>query len=370
MGRILAGLVLLALAAGGIWWALVPDSAAPRQRPPTAVNVAPSIERDLFDQVEAVGTARAAQAVVLLAEVPGRVSKIHFQQGQQVKRGQLLVQLDDRNARAELARAEAEYQRAQDDFRRGQQLVDRRAISQSEVDTFRTSLDAARANRDAAQANLNDHRIQAPCAGVVGLRQVDPGAYLQTGDAITTLDNLGHIEVDFQIPERYLGRLTVGLRVHASNEAFPNLNFDGAISHLDSRVNASSRSLTARARLNNPGNRVRPGQFMRITVQLAQRTALLVPEQAIITQGAQSYVFTVDANSQAIRHPVTLGGRRDGWVEIRDGLVGNPEIIVNGHTRLGSGQAVNIIDNPDALLPEQRVLIAPPTQDVAGDAAA
>lgn len=364
MGRMITVAMLLLAVAAAVWWVLLPQEVIRGQRPPTAVNLAPSIERDLIDQVEAVGTSRAAQAVVVLAEVPGRVAEIHFRQGQKVKRDQLLVSLDDRNARADLARTEAEYQRALDDYRRGQQLVERRAISESEVDTFRTSLESARANRDAARANLHDHSIRAPFAGVVGLKQVDSGAYLQTGGAITTLDSRGHIEVDFQVPERYLARLSVGLPVLASNDAFPDTHFEGAISHLDSRVNSSSRSLTARARLNNPGDRMLPGQFLRITVQLARRSALLVPEQAIITQGAQSYVFTVDKDQKALRHPVTLGGRRDGWVEITSGLSDQPDVIVNGHSRLGSGQAVNVIDNPEALLPGQRALLNPSDTDV------
>ncbi|MZR63069.1 efflux RND transporter periplasmic adaptor subunit [Alcanivorax sp. DP30] len=359
MGRVItAGLLLVAVVAA-VWWVWAPQEVTRGQRPPTAVNLAPSIERDLIDQVEAVGTSRSAQAVVLLAEVPGRVARIHFEQGQKVKRGELLVSLDDRNARADLARAEAEYQRALDDFRRGQQLVEKRAISESEVDTFRTSLESARANREAAQANLNDHSIRAPFAGVLGLRQVDGGAYLQTGNPITTLDSQGQIEVDFQVPERFLDKLAVGLAVLASNDAFPDTRFEGSITHLDSRVNSNSRSLTARASLNNPGNTLLPGQFLRITVQLARRPALLVPEQAIITQGAQSYVFTVDKGNQAVRHPVTLGGRRDGWVEITSGLSGQPDVIVNGHSRLGSGQAVNVIDDPEALLPGQRALLNP-----------
>lgn len=357
MARIIAGLVLLVLVGVAVWWFWPTEQAPMGSRPPTAVNLAPSIERPLYDRVEAVGTARAAQAVVLLAEVPGRVAEIHFQQGQQVTRGQLLVTLDDRNARAELARAEAEYQRAKDDYRRGQQLVDRRAISQSEVDTFRTTLEAAQASRDVARANFSDHTIRAPFAGVLGLRQVDPGAYLQTGDPITTLDNVGHLEVDFQIPERYLAKLAVGLPVQIRNSAFENQTFEGSITHLDSRVNSSSRSLTVRARLNNPQGQLLPGQFLRVSVQLAQRDALLVPEQAVITQGAQSYVFTVSKDNRARRHPVTLGGRRDGWVEVTSGLTDKPDVVVNGHSRLGSGQPVKVIDDPEALLPGQRVLL-------------
>lgn len=363
MARMMVALVVVVLAAAGAWWLLAPQPAAYGQRPPTVVNLAPSIERALYDQVEAVGTARASQAVTLLAEVPGRVAQLHFQQGQQVSKDQLLVSLDDRNARAELARAEAEYQRAQDDFRRGQTLVQKRAISQSEVDTFRSNLEAARATRDAARANLHDHAIRAPFAGKVGLRQVDGGAYLQTGDPITTLDNLGHIDVDFQVPERYLAKLSVAQPVQARNDAYPDQVFAGGISHLDSRVNSSSRSLTVRARLNNPQDRLRPGQFLRVTVQLDERQALLVPEQAIITQGAQSYVFTVSDEQVAQRQAVTLGGRRDGWVEITSGLSGLPAVVVNGHSRLGGGQPVQVLDNPEALLPGQRALLEQPAAE-------
>ena len=255
----------------------------------------------------------------------------------------------------------AEYQRALNDFQRGQKLVKSRAISQSEVDTFRTTLDGAKASRDAARANLNDHTIRAPFAGVVGLRQVDAGGYLQTGDAITTLDNLGYIEVDFQVPERYLARLDSGLPVQARNEAFPDQVFEGTITDLDSRVSTASRSLT-RARLEKPGPDS-SGAVSRVSVQLAERDALLVPEQSIITQGAQSYVFTVTGDNTAERHPVTLGGRRDGWVEITSGLTGQPDVVVNGHSRLGSGQAVQVLDNPEALLPGQRALLEPASPD-------
>lgn len=363
MKRIIAALILVVLVGAGLWWLLAPAPAPMGQRPPTVVNLALSIERSLFDRVEAVGTARAAQAVMILTEVPGRVAQIHFRQGQKVEQGKVLVTLDDRNARAELARSEAEYQRALNDFQRGQKLVKSRAISQSEVDTFRTTLDGAKASRDAARANLNDHTIRAPFAGVVGLRLVDAGGYLQTGDAITTLDNLGYIEVDFQVPERYLARLVSGLPVQARNEAFPDQVFEGTITDLDSRVSTASRSLTARARLENPQDRIRPGQFLRVSVQLAERDALLVPEQSIITQGAQSYVFTVTGDNTAERHPVTLGGRRDGWVEITSGLTGQPDVVVNGHSRLGSGQAVQVLDNPEALLPGQRALLEPASPD-------
>ena len=161
-----------------------------------------------------------------------------------------------------------------------------------------------------------------------------------------------------------MGKLAVGLPVQAQNSAFEDQIFEGAITHLDSRVSSSSRSLTVRARLNNPQGQLLPGQFLRVSVQLAEREALLVPEQAVITQGAQSYVFTVSPDNKAQRHPITLGGRRDGWVEVTSGLSNKPDVIVNGHSRLGSSQPVKVIEDPEALMPGQRVLLnpAPPAE--------
>ncbi|EKF73266.1 RND efflux membrane fusion protein [Alcanivorax hongdengensis A-11-3] len=347
---------MLALAALVLWWLSHRQSVAPVARPAAVVNLAPVISRELTDTVEVVGNARAADAITLVAEVPGRVSSLHFQEGQQVAKGVLLVTLDARESKARLAGAQAEFDRARQDYQRGQTLMQRRAISQAEVDTYRTTLESARANLDAAQANYNDHFIKAPYAGVVGLRQVDPGTYLNAGDAVTTLDNLDYVDVDFQVPERYLGRMKKQLPVTATSDAYPGTAFQGRIARLDTRIQADSRSLRARARLHNPGHRLRQGQFLRVVVQLGQRPARLVPEQAIITQGAQSYVFTV-SDGEARRHPVTLGGRREGWVEVRQGLAAASRVIVNGHARLGSGDPVQVVDNPQALMPEQQSLL-------------
>lgn len=350
-------IAVVALVAAYFWLYKEQDDVQ-RSRPPAVVNVIPAITHTLQDRIELVGDARSLSAIHVVAEVAGSVSRIHFEEGQRVEQGDMMVQLDDRIARANLAEQQANRQRAFQDLERAKQLVSRRAISQSEVDSFATTLQAAEGALQRARANLDDHTIRAPFAGVVGLRQIDPGSYLTPGTMITTLDDVTAMDVDFRIPERYLTRMSRGLEVTAFSESWPGRSFSGEVIQLDSRVDGASRSLGGRARLvSDESMPLRQGQFLRVMVTLDERDATLVPEQAIITQGAQSFVFTVNDDSTAKRHPVTLGGQRDGWIEIRNGLDAPIEVIVNGHGRLGNGDAVNVVDDPEALLPRQRALL-------------
>ena len=142
--------------------------------------------------------------------------------------------------------------------------------------------------------------------------------------------------------------------------AYSGKVFRGRIAMLDSRVEAASRSLTVKALLDNADSLLRPGQFLQVSVLLAEHPALLVPEQAVISQGAQSYVFTVSNDDVAERLPVSLGGRRDGWVEITAGLDQGQPVIVNGHSRLGSGAPVKVVEDEGALMPAQRALLEEP----------
>ena len=180
------------------------------------------------------------------------------------------------------------------------------------------------------------------------------------GDAITTLDSVRNLEVNFQVPERYLADIRPGLTVEVTSDAYPGKTFRGKVLMLDSRVEAASRSLTVKAVLDNGEALLRPGQFLQVSVLLAEHQALLVPEQAVISQGAQSYVFTVNNGNLAERLPVSLGGRRDGWVEITAGLKQGQPVIVNGHSRLGSGAPVKVVEDEGALMPAQRALLEEP----------
>ncbi|MBL7251073.1 efflux RND transporter periplasmic adaptor subunit [Alloalcanivorax sp. C16-2] len=358
MLRVIASLALVAaLVLGAWWWRQEGLEPAAAQRPPTVVNVAPAITRPLANRLDVVGNARASRAVTLLTEVDGRVKDLHFQEGQSVAAGDLLVSLDDRQARADLGRARAEYQRALSDYQRAARLAGSRSISEAEVDTLKTTLEAAKADQAASMAALDDHRIRAPFDGVVGLRQVDPGAYLQVGDPIANLDSILTLDVHFQVPERYLAHLHAGLPVDITSDAYPGKTFHGKVALLDTRVDTASRGLPVKAVLDNSETLLRPGQFLQVSVLLEEHAAVLVPEQAVITQGAQSYVFTVSDTQRAERRAVSLGGRRDGWVEITAGLRDHEPVIVNGHSRLGGGAPVKVVEDQGALLPAQRALL-------------
>ncbi|AFT72699.1 Efflux transporter, RND family, MFP subunit [Alloalcanivorax dieselolei B5] len=358
MVRVGALVVVIVVAAVALlWWWRAEEPAAAGTRPATTVNVISALVRPLTEKVEVVGNARATRAVVLSAEVEGRVMQVHFQEGQAVDADDLLVELDDRQAEGERDRLRAEYQRALSDYQRASRLINSRAISQAEVDNLKNGMEAARAALRVAQATYEKHKIRAPFEGVVGLRQVDPGAYLQPGTPVVTLDSVRNLEVTFEVPERYLARVKPGLVLVVSSDSYPERLFQGKVTLLDSRVNAVSRTLAVKGSLDNSDGLLRPGQLLQIDILLSQHQALLVPEQAIVAQGAQNFVFVVAENDTALRLPVELGGRRDGWVEVVHGLSDDDAVIVNGHSRLGSGAPVTVVEDEGALLPSQRVLL-------------
>lgn len=322
--------------------------------PPTLVQVATAILSPLADQLDVPGTARASRTLTLLSEVDSRVIKLHFQEGQSVDAGDLLVSLDDRRAQEQLEQARAAYQLALTDYQSAARQVGERVLSQTGANDLKVVMEAARVGLEASRVALAAHRIRAPFDGIMGPRLVAPGADLSSGDAIATLDSVRNLEVVFQAPRRYLSALRPGLPVTAGSEVYPGKGFTGKVMLVDGRADGADGSLHVKALLNNDDALLRPGQPLRVSMHLQEHAAVLVPEQAIITQGAQSYVFTVSKMRRAERRTVSLGGRRaDGWVEITAGLKDREPVIVKGHSHLGSGAPVRIIENQDAGPPDR-----------------
>lgn len=338
----LAILMVAVIAALGYQW-LDPleEGSAGRARPASLVNTVTPVQDTVADVLTAVGSLQSRQAVAVTAEVSGRVVELDIHSGQAVTQGQLLVRLDDRQARADLQVAEAEYADAQRQYDRASRLVANNSIAQSQLDALRTTLDVTRAERLAAQIRLDHHRIEAPFAGMVGLSDISLGSYLTEGEAITTLDDTAQMELNFSVPERYLGQLSLGQRIHADTPAYAGETFTGTLVELGARVSELSRTLPVRALVENRDGRLRPGQFMSVTLTLGQRQALVIPEQAILMRGADSYVFVVDGEV-ARRVRVTLGSREPGWVEIRSGLSAGEAVVVTGQDRLSNGETVRV----------------------------
>jgi len=218
---------------------------------------------------------------------------------------------------------------------------------------LRTAADVLQAQRVAAKVNLENHRIIAPFAGVIGLSGISLGAYVTAGTRLATLDSTLRMELNFSVPERYLGQLKVGLAVQGESPAYPGQAFDGELVALDSRVSELSRSLAVRALIDNADGRLRPGQFMSASLTLQQRQSLVIPEQAVILRGDNSYVFVAE-DGIARRLTVSLGARLPGQVEVTAGLEEGTEVIVTGQDRLSSGERVS--PNPDAQLPANRFI--------------
>ncbi|WP_339799377.1 efflux RND transporter periplasmic adaptor subunit [uncultured Marinobacter sp.] len=319
-----------------------------RSRSPARVNVMAPETMPVRDRITAVGTLRARDAVELTAEVSGRVVELDFREGDRVNGGQLLVRLDDRQAQADLQVANARLADARRQYERAQRLRSNNSISQSQVDELRTGLDVGEAERQAARIRLDNHRIEAPFDGIVGLADISIGTYLTAGSAITTLDATEQMELSFSVPERFLGQIQVGQPVEGISAAYANESFQGELAQLGTRVSELSRTLPVRALISNPDGRLRSGQFMSVRLTLREREALVVPEQAILNQGDRKYLFVVD-DGVARRLEIQTGSREPGKVEIVDGLSANDRVVVTGQDRLSTGDRVEVIENDDVI---------------------
>lgn len=242
---------------------------------PVPVEVATAQRRAMADDVTAVGSLVSNESVVLRPEIAGRILRISFRDGEAVQRGAVLVELDSAVQRAELQQARAKLTLAQANSRRTEDLFERKFVSQSSRDNARAELDLARAGVNLAQARLDRTLIRAPFAGVVGIRSVSPGDFVQDGDALINLEDIATLKLDFRLPELYLDRVQLGQVLEMVSDVLPGETFTARVEAIDPLVDAQGRAVRLRASLANPGGRLRPGVFVRVRVVLAER-----PERA------------------------------------------------------------------------------------------
>ncbi|HEU5467752.1 MAG TPA: efflux RND transporter periplasmic adaptor subunit [Steroidobacteraceae bacterium] len=292
------------------------------------------------DAVEALGTARANESVTLTAKVSETVRKVGFDSGDVVQAGDVIVDLSSGAQLAGLEEARAAYREAERQLARGQELEETKIISESQLDTQRATRDAAKARMDVVRAQLSDRVITAPFDGVLGLRQVSPGSLVTPGTPIATLDDISLIKLDFQVPERFLAVLQRGQAVSARSGTYPDREFAGQVTSVDSRVDPVTRSVTVRAEIPNPDRLLRPGMLMSVEVLLEPRAAIVVPEIAVVQVGTQSFVYRVKADQTVERAPVTLGSRRQGEVEVTRGLSAGARVVVEGTVKLRDGALI------------------------------
>lgn len=356
----------IALAGTMAWWwqqrgpapasAAVPAGAA-ASTDATAVEIGRVRRMRLADDAQAVGSLRAAQTVVLRPEVAGRIAGFGFRNGERVRRGQLLVQLDDTLQQAQLRQAQAQAQIARTNLARSRELLAQGFVSQSAVDQNAATLDVAEAQVALARAEVQRMRLVAPFDGTAGIRRVDLGSFVQAGADIVTLDDLSSLSVDFTLPERYLPRLAAGQAVALELDALPGQSFVGRIEALDTQVDAEGRAVLVRARVADATARLKPGMFARPRVVFAVREdALVVPEEALVPEGGRQYVWKVvqaDGPARAERVEARIGLRRPGVVELLGGVAEGDAVVTAGHARLrGDKPAVRAVElRPGAATP-------------------
>ena len=308
--------------------------------PPAVVITTLVAEKNWGERVQAVGTARAKESIEIASRVSDKIYRVHFESGDSVRAGQVLISLQTGSDSGNLAVAQAQFKDADRQFIRGDQLAKEKLVSASQLDTLRSNRDAARARVQAAQATLSDRAIVAPFSGVLGLRQVSPGQLISTGTVITTLDDVSKIKVDFSLPEVQMASLRVNLAIEARSDAYPDRVFTGRVISVDSRVDIASRSIAAQAEIDNPDNTLRPGMLLEINVLQSQRSALVIPELALQQIGSESFVYRVTLDGNAEKAIVKPGSRSFGFVEIAQGLKAGDRIVVEGTSKLRPGQSV------------------------------
>ncbi|MBK1647942.1 efflux RND transporter periplasmic adaptor subunit [Rhabdochromatium marinum] len=301
-------------------------------------------EAPLADRIEALGTLKARESVVITANVTDSISAIHFDDGDQVKAGDVLVEMMSGEEHAVLKEASVRVKEAQRQYERVKSLEASGSASASLLDERRRDLDTARATLVATESRLADRLIKAPFDGVLGLRNISLGALVQPGDVITTLDDNSRLKLDFAVPSVFLRSLAPGVEVEARSRAFPERLFRGTISSINSRVDPVTRSVQVRALIDNDQRLLRPGQLMTVELLRNPRQALVVPESALLHRGEEHFVFVVSSSDQLIeKRQIDIGVRQPGQVEILAGLSAGESVVTHGLQKVKPGAPVKII---------------------------
>jgi membrane fusion protein (multidrug efflux system) len=358
--RMLIMLIVVGVVLGGVFGfinfkgRMIKQFMTAQGEPPQTVSTLVAGYQDWLPQLEAVGTVRASQGVAVSSEVGGQVSAIHFKQGGHVGAGEVLLQLraDDELAKLKSLNATAELARIT--YRRSEAQFNAKAISQQTVDIDKANLNIALANAAAQQALIDKKTIRAPFAGQLGIRSVDTGQFLNAGTAITTLQDLDTVYVDFYLPQQYLASLKIGQTVSLSTDAYPQKTFTGAISVIDPTVDIATRNLQIRATFNNAGHQLLPGMYTKVQVITGDaQPYITVPRTAISFNPFGTTVFVIDntgkdakGQPQAIAKQVfvTTGASRGDQISILKGIQAGDAIVTSGQIKLHNGTVV-LVDN-------------------------
>lgn len=307
---------------------------------PARVEVTRVRQGEIERSWAAVGSLQANESVIVRPEISGRITKLGFKEGQRVERNALLVQLDDSVFAAQIGQAAANLALATRNSKRAEELYARQLISTAERETTAASLNVAAASLALARAQAERAVIRAPFSGRVGLRSAAVGDYVNPGQDLVVIEDLDRIKLEFRLPELALPDVREGQDLAVELDAYPGQTFPATLYAIDSRVAGDTRSLAARALLDNADGRLRPGLFARVNLVVERKSdALLIPENAILVRGDRAYAYVVFAG-KAVEREVSVGQRRDGFAEILRGLQVDDAVVTSGLQGIGNGARV------------------------------
>lgn len=299
---------------------------APRAVEVSAVVAVPEM---LENKIFSTGNILANEEVEIRAEVPGRVVTINFQEGSSVRKGDLLVKINDSELQAELKKLQLDEQLARDDVYRKEKLLELKAVSQEELDIATSQLGVIQAQIELVQARLEKTGIYAPFSGKIGLRYISPGGYISSSMLIARMQQTDPVKIEFNVPEKYMTGIKPGMEVSFSVAGIDSL-FTGNVYAIEPRIDPSTRSFTVRARCANPGGLLTPGAFSKVDIILEKiPDALTLPSDAFIPDIRGEKVF-VCRNGKAVTAYVTTGIRTEYEVQVTGGINPMDTVILTG----------------------------------------
>lgn len=349
--------MLLLIAAIGAWKAYQISQAIAAGKafkmPPEAVTSLVVNEEDQRPVLESVGSLSSPQGVMLSADLPGTATKIDFESGSHATNGQLLVQLDTRQEEAQLRTSLAKLELARQNLERARDLSSKKVIAQSAYDETKSQYDAAAASVDEIKATIDRKTLRAPFDGDLGIRQVNVGQYLKSGDPIVQLEALDPIYVNFALPQQHLGVLSTGQEVHLKADGILDKTFPGKVTAINSAVDTATRNIQIQATIPNPSHVLRSGMFGGVQIVLSgSDRVIMIPSTSIQYAPYGNSVFVIESmrdpdgkEYEGVREQrVELGRSRGDQVAVLSGLKSGERIATSGTFKLRQGAAVKIVD--------------------------
>lgn len=308
----------------------------------------PPVQQHTAPVVTAIGHLQAPRDIWITSKINGYINSIHFHEGDSVKKGQILITLDNTQIKAALASSEAAFSTASNDFDRTEKLAKHGYAAKETIDTARAALAEAKAQLALQQQNLDDTLLKAPFDGVVGAKTINVGDYVASATQLVELVNRKILRVAYSLPQNLLSKVKLDEMIKISSKAYPDKTFDAKITFISPTVDSNTGTFLVHATLTNTDNLLAPGEYVDITQPIGEaKTELLIPEAAIQNSIDKHMVFVVK-NGHAIETTVTLGKNHDGYVEVLSGLNANDVVVDTGANNLSNNQAVNIVKESNA----------------------